>query len=110
MRWRSFVMISANAVMTGSYDYGEVARSILIAVAAGGDRLPWVKAELNGLAEDNFTPLTSLDWQVHVYGEAATEIHALCQGRKLPLHVFPWRPEIDRTGLQRHASYLVRPD
>ncbi len=27
-------MISANAVMTGSYDYGEVARSILIAVAA----------------------------------------------------------------------------
>src|SRR6266851_6249510 len=34
MRWRSFVMISANAVMTGSYDYGEVPRSILIAVAA----------------------------------------------------------------------------
>src|ERR1700738_4707704 len=27
-------MISANAVMTGSYDYGEVARSLLIAVAA----------------------------------------------------------------------------
>jgi len=27
-------MISANAVMTGSYDHGEVARSILIAVVA----------------------------------------------------------------------------
>src|SRR5258707_11565849 len=27
-------MISANAVMTGSYDHGEVARSLLIAVAA----------------------------------------------------------------------------
>src|SRR5207302_9699118 len=27
-------MISANAVMTGSYDYGEVTRSIVIAVAA----------------------------------------------------------------------------
>lgn len=27
-------MISANAVMTDSYDYGEVARSILIAIAA----------------------------------------------------------------------------
>jgi NO-binding membrane sensor protein with MHYT domain len=26
-------MISANAVITGSYDYGEVARSILIAIA-----------------------------------------------------------------------------
>src|SRR5712691_2979757 len=34
MRWRSFVMISANPVLIGSYDYGEVARSILIAVAA----------------------------------------------------------------------------
>ena len=27
-------MVSANAVMTGSYDYGEVARSVLIAIAA----------------------------------------------------------------------------
>jgi NO-binding membrane sensor protein with MHYT domain len=27
-------VISANAVMTGSYDYSEVARSILIAIAA----------------------------------------------------------------------------
>ena len=27
-------MLSANAVMTGSYDYGEVARSVLIAIAA----------------------------------------------------------------------------
>jgi len=27
-------MISANAAMTGSYDYGEVARSVLIAIAA----------------------------------------------------------------------------
>jgi len=29
-----FVLISPNATMTGSYDYGEVARSILIAIAA----------------------------------------------------------------------------
>ena len=28
------MMISANAVLTGSYDYSEVARSILIAIAA----------------------------------------------------------------------------
>ena len=38
----------------------------------GGDRLPWVKSALNG--SDNFTPLTSLAWQVHVYGEANSEI------------------------------------
>jgi len=75
----------------------------------GGDRLPWVKAALNGF-EDNFAPLTSLDWQVHVYGTAAPEIQAVCAGRKLPLHVFPWRPEMGRAGLRRNAVYLLRPD
>ncbi len=39
----------------------------------GGDRLPWVTADSN----DNFAPLTSLDWQVHVYGSAASEIRAV---------------------------------
>ena len=75
----------------------------------GGDRLPWVKPEGND-GEDNFTPLTSLDWQIHVYGEAAPEIQSLFAGRKLPLHVFPWRVEMERTGLRRNAVYLVRPD
>jgi 2-polyprenyl-6-methoxyphenol hydroxylase-like FAD-dependent oxidoreductase len=70
----------------------------------GGDRLPWV------VNSGNFAPLTSLDWQVHVYGDAAPEIHDLCAGRKLPLHIFPWRPEMGRAGLQRNAVYLVRPD
>jgi 2-polyprenyl-6-methoxyphenol hydroxylase-like FAD-dependent oxidoreductase len=75
----------------------------------GGDRLPWVKTDLNGVG-DNFTPLTSLDWQVHVYGDATPEIQAMCDGRKLPLHVFPWCPEKGGTGLRRNAAYLVRPD
>jgi hypothetical protein len=75
----------------------------------GGDRLPWVKAAANE-AGDNFAPLTSLDWQVHVYGEATPEIRAMCDGRKLPLHVFPWRPEMGRAGLRRNAVYLLRPD
>jgi 2-polyprenyl-6-methoxyphenol hydroxylase-like FAD-dependent oxidoreductase len=74
----------------------------------GGDRLPWVKSAVDG--SDNFKPLTSLDWQVHVYGDAASEIQTLCDDRKLPLHVFPWRPEMGRTGLRRNAVYLVRPD
>ena len=39
----------------------------------GGDRLPWVKPTDDG-AKDNFAPLTSLDWQVHVYGDASPEI------------------------------------
>jgi hypothetical protein len=72
----------------------------------GGDRLPWVK-----LADsDNFAPLTSLDWQVHVYGEANAELEAACQDRKLPLHVFPWSEVVRRSGLHRRAVYLVRPD
>jgi 2-polyprenyl-6-methoxyphenol hydroxylase-like FAD-dependent oxidoreductase len=74
----------------------------------GGDRLPWVPA--NGNDADNFTPLTSLDWQVHVYGDPTPDLHATCQKRALPLHAFPWRPEMGRIGLRRDALYLVRPD
>ena len=76
----------------------------------GGDRLPWVQADLSGGGEDNFAPLSSLDWQVHVYGGAAPEVEAVCGVRKLPLHVFSWRPEMNRAGLRQNALYLVRPD
>jgi len=74
----------------------------------GGDRLPWVPAGPND--PDNFTPLRSLTWQVHVYGDATGETQSVCDARALPLHVFPWRPEMGRAGLQRDAVYLVRPD
>ncbi len=30
--------------------------------------------------------------------------------RKMPLHAFAWRPEMDRAGLRHDAVYLVRPD
>jgi hypothetical protein len=74
----------------------------------GGDRLPWVRAALSG--GDNYAPLTSLDWQVHVYGEARPQLRAACEAQRLPLHVFQWRPETRQVGLRRHAAYLVRPD
>jgi 2-polyprenyl-6-methoxyphenol hydroxylase-like FAD-dependent oxidoreductase len=74
----------------------------------GGDRLPWVKSALNG--SDNFAVLSSLAWQVHIYGEANSEIRRLSEERGLPLHVFPWGPEVGRTGLRRNAVYLLRPD
>jgi len=74
----------------------------------GGDRLPWVPALPHGA--DNYAPLTSLDWQVHVYGEAAREIEAVCKKRALSLHVWPWRAECGRAGLRRDSVYLVRPD
>jgi 2-polyprenyl-6-methoxyphenol hydroxylase-like FAD-dependent oxidoreductase len=74
----------------------------------GGDRLPWVAPPVG--AADNFAPLTSLDWQVHVYGRATDDIRAVCRGRFLALHEWPWRDACGRAGLARDAVYLVRPD
>ena len=76
----------------------------------GGDRLPWLQADVNGANQDNFTPLTSLDWQVHVYGDATADTEAMCDQRQLALHVFPWGPKMRRAGLRRNAVYLLRPD
>jgi 2-polyprenyl-6-methoxyphenol hydroxylase-like FAD-dependent oxidoreductase len=73
----------------------------------GGDRLPWVKLA-NGA--DNFTPLATLDWQVHVYGEASPELSLACQARGLDLHRIPWSPEMRKAGVKQDALYLVRPD
>jgi hypothetical protein len=75
----------------------------------GGDRLPWVQLDLDRL-EDNFTPLDSLDWQIHVYGDASSELQAVCANRKLPLHTFPWSRNVAQAGLCRNAAFLIRPD
>jgi hypothetical protein len=72
----------------------------------GGDRLPWVA--VGGV--DNFAPLTSTDWQVHVYGEPSGELSTWCSQRKLPLHAFAWQAEYEAAGLARNALYLLRPD
>jgi hypothetical protein len=69
-----------------------------------GDRLPWVP---DG---DNFSPLSSLDWQVHVYGTAAAGIAEACARRGLALHTYSWHSAASRAGLERGAVYLVRPD
>jgi hypothetical protein len=74
----------------------------------GGDRLPWVPA--GDGKPDNFAPLTSLDWQLHVYGDAPGGVDALCSSRALPLHVFQWSPAADTAGLRRNALYVIRPD
>jgi 2-polyprenyl-6-methoxyphenol hydroxylase-like FAD-dependent oxidoreductase len=76
----------------------------------GGDRLPWVKIGSSTADKDNFASLASLDWQVHMYGDAARDVKKACDDRKIPLHIFPWDPEMARAGLQRHAIYLIRPD
>lgn len=73
----------------------------------GGDRLPWVPTEPGA---DNFAPLTTPTWQVHVYGEPRRGLGEACAELQLPLHLFPWRSQMRRVGLRQAALYLVRPD
>ena len=78
-------------------------------VVHGGDRLPWVLIDPHSGA-DNFAPLTSLDWQVHVYGDALPATRGACEEWRLLLHEFAWQPAMADAGLRRDALYFVRPD
>lgn len=75
----------------------------------GGDRLPWIKPEGTGGAS-NFVALQSMDWQIHVYGEATQTLRVLSAEQRMPLHVFAWSASMEQAGLRRDAVYLVRPD
>jgi hypothetical protein len=70
----------------------------------GGDRLPWVASA------DNFAPLRSLEWQVHVYGETEAPFANVCGQLDLPVHTFPWSDSAHGAGIERNAAYLIRPD
>jgi 2-polyprenyl-6-methoxyphenol hydroxylase-like FAD-dependent oxidoreductase len=72
----------------------------------GGDRLPW--AGKGGV--DNFAPLRSLDWQLHVYGETDPTLVTMADRLAVPLHVFACSDDARHAGLKRGAAYLVRPD
>ena len=72
----------------------------------GGDRLPWVQTE-NG---QNFDSLQSLDWQIHVYGEASLALKEFATSYGYEVHEFSWQSEMKEKGLKRHSLYLIRPD
>ena len=77
----------------------------------GGDRLPWVRlGAASDEFRDNFEPLRSVSWQMHVYGEASEDVTRYCSERKFKLHAFAWRPAMERAGFARNAIYLIRPD
>jgi 2-polyprenyl-6-methoxyphenol hydroxylase-like FAD-dependent oxidoreductase len=76
----------------------------------GGDRLPWVPGTTGGRDGDNFEPLSSVDWQIHVYGAASAALRAATERRGLDLQEFPWNDRAEAAGLVRDAAYLVRPD
>lgn len=65
-----------------------------------GDRLPWIAAV------DNYAPLASLDWQVHLYGAA----NGVAFEAAVPVHRFPWHDEMEAKDLVRGRAYLIRPD
>jgi hypothetical protein len=63
----------------------------------GGDRLPWTGPEM-----DNFAPLRSLDWQIHVYGKPAKELLTLanrsgCRSMHLPGQYSRSEPDLSVT-------------
>jgi len=77
----------------------------------GGDRLPWIKLGPSPAGHaDNFAPLVSLDWQLHVYGDVAPAMSGVCKAMRLPLHSFPWQQAMHSAGFVRGAVYLIRPD
>lgn len=73
----------------------------------GGDRLPWVPQADGG---DNFAPLRTLEWQLHVYGKTDPLLAAAAQVLHLPLHAWPWTETAGEAGLLEDAAYLIRPD
>jgi 2-polyprenyl-6-methoxyphenol hydroxylase-like FAD-dependent oxidoreductase len=74
-----------------------------------GDRLPWVAPKGVGDA-DNFTPLTSLDWQAHLYGAPSSDLASACEAHRVSLHIFPFDGPAKAALLEDGAVYLVRPD
>jgi hypothetical protein len=77
----------------------------------GGDRLPWVAFDNTSHdVRDNFAPLRSLNWQVHVYGTCNSSLTDFCQRRNIDLCVFSWTRVAAGAGLRQDALYFVRPD
>jgi 2-polyprenyl-6-methoxyphenol hydroxylase-like FAD-dependent oxidoreductase len=72
----------------------------------GGDRLPWADGPDGG----NFAPLSSLDWQIHVYGNARSDVRAMAGARAVPVRELPADGATLRARIEEDALYLVRPD
>lgn len=71
-----------------------------------GDRLPWISYANS----DNFYPLKSITWQVHVYGVADRLLREKLEVLNLPLFEFEWGKSAHEAGIIQHAAYLIRPD
>jgi hypothetical protein len=72
-----------------------------------GDRLPWVSVDQY---HDNFEPLQSLDWQIHVYGVIDDQLREAARNANISLFDFDWTNSAQVAGLAENAMYLIRPD
>ncbi|KPF60099.1 monooxygenase [alpha proteobacterium AAP81b] len=71
---------------------------------AGGDRLPWLAQP------DNYAPLRSLAWQLHVHGDVDPRLVATASRLGVALHCWRWSEAAESAGYAANAAYLVRPD
>lgn len=73
----------------------------------GGDRVPWMELAGGG---DTHASVTGLIWRAQVYGAPFPGMAEACRELGIPLEVYSWRPEMQRSGLLSGGFYLVRPD
>jgi 2-polyprenyl-6-methoxyphenol hydroxylase-like FAD-dependent oxidoreductase len=107
-RWTAVRRFLFRTVSQTGVNYRNSPLSVGVAGSVrGGDRLPWVESEPG---QDNYAPLASLAWQVHVYGEPREGLAEVCNELQLPLHRFAWQRPMRRAGFLRGALYLLRPD
>ncbi|KAJ5114845.1 Monooxygenase FAD-binding [Penicillium alfredii] len=71
-----------------------------------GDRLPWAKTQ----QDDNFSTLSDICWQLHVYGDQQPGLGEWCLRRNVKLFVFDWDEQHAKAGLKKDVVYLLRPD
>ncbi|MFC3418726.1 FAD-dependent monooxygenase [Salinicoccus hispanicus] len=102
LRMQVFKMLSQTKL---SYRDSPLSRGKVGGIRAG-DRLPWIRMD-DG---DNFEPLESADWQMHVYGKPNTSIKRLSDIYGIPLHYTSWTQEMKHRGVKKDSAFLVRPD
>ncbi|EPS43831.1 hypothetical protein H072_2107 [Dactylellina haptotyla CBS 200.50] len=72
-----------------------------------GDRLPWVEFE-DGT--DNFQPLSSMNWQLHIYGDKNDKVTDWAREKNLAVQNFLFNNDAKTKGIPENAIILVRPD
>lgn len=103
-RWKFFLNLMFRTVSQIRIHY----RQSLLSEGTvnAGDRLPY----LTFARGDNYEPLATRSWQLHVYGRLSDGLQAFARKRNLPVYQLERNEDAGRKGLARDGMYLVRPD